>query len=1007
MSMERDDQARLDALGLFDAQWYRSCYPDVDAGPLSPWEHFLQYGVVLGRAPGPGFDPAAYLAANEDVARAGDDPLLHYLRQGHAERREGVAAWVKERAATLATEESSHRESGKNLDSGNNTASQKISRGGEPPRATRMSQSKTREGTQPDSRIESLAGTWARTIVRKLKPSASGNNTSSCEAISSVPSKWKKEAKLVVESGLFDWDWYLAEYADVAASGVNPLLHYLRHGGDELRDPGPGFDTGHYVSQDPEIRRSGMNPLVHYVREGARRGLEPRPMRQSTRWWETLSANEELPFDPLAALERLAEVRQVPTVIIPVYNAVNEVRACLASLEVHTQLACRIIVIDDASPDSDVARLLAEYRDRWPFECYRNPENLGFTKTVNRGIELAGHSDVVILNSDTRVTPGWLRRLRLAAYSAPRVGTVTPLSNNAGAFSVPEAGSNELPEDMTLEAVSRSLSQSSQRYYPRVPTGNGFCLYVRRACLDEVGGLDSEAFPRGYGEENDFCMRAGRQEWEHIIDDASYIHHVRSASFGDEKKGLIQAGRAVVNSRYPEYSSLVTRAFGGEALRDVRRRVVQVFRSARTRSDVKPRILYVISTRTGGTPQTNRDLMGALEDDIECLVLRCNSRVVTLELHAEGIDTPLERHVLDQPLEAFPHRSAEYDRVVASWLVRYDIELMHVRHIAWHGLGLLECAKALGVPTVFSFHDFYTVCPTVKLLDADQRFCGGHCTSSDEECLHELWPKGSLPPLKHRSIKTWQREFGQILAECDAFVTTTPSACGYLRDVYPFLEQRDFRVIPHGRNFGSMRDLAPAPVRNESLRVVFPGNISMAKGGRLIQALAECAPEHGLEIHLLGKVAGDVVLPDWVIQHGGYQRDEFLDRIAEIRPHIGGILSIWPETYCHTLTELWAAGVPVVGVDIGAVGDRLRQNGAGWLARSPAFEDVQVALQEAREPTAWQRAHQAVLEWQRTEGISLNTSAMSRRYRELYDELLTHRWRNPQASDVIIRRSSG
>ncbi|MDN3553966.1 glycosyltransferase [Halomonas almeriensis] len=810
-----------------------------------------------------------------------------------------------------------------------------------------------------------------------------------------------------MDSGLFDWDWYLAEYSDVSASGSNPLMHYLRHGGDELRDPGPGFDSGYYVAQDAEIRRSGMNPLVHYIRKGARKGLQPRPMRQSTRWWEGLPA-EALPFDPLMALERLEALKHVPAVIIPVYNAVNEVRACLASLEAHTQMPCRIIIINDASPDPEVARLLTEYRDRWPFECYHNPENLGFTRTVNRGLELAGRSDVVVLNSDTRVTPGWLRRLRLAAYSGPRIGTATPLSNNAGAFSVPEAGSNEPPGDMTLEAVGRSVSQSSQRYYPRVPTGNGFCLYVRRACLDDVGGLDAEAFPRGYGEENDFCMRAGRRDWEHIIDDASYIYHVRSASFGNEKTELIKAGRAVVDSRYPEYSSLVAHGFGGDALRDIRQRVGEGLRSVSERGGVKPRILYVISTRTGGTPQTNRDLMGALEPDTECLVLRCNSRVVTLELHAEGIETPLERHVLDQPLEAFPHRGGEYDRVVASWLVRYDIELLHVRHIAWHGLGLLSCAKTLGLPVVFSFHDFYTVCPTVKLLDADQRFCGGRCTPSDEECQHELWPKGALPPLKHRAIKAWQREFGQALSECDAFVTTTPSARGYLRDIYPFLRQGDFRVIPHGRDFGDMQDLAPAPVSSseEPLRVVFPGNISMAKGGRLIQALAERAPEHGLEIHLLGKVAGDVTLPDWVVRHGGYQRDEFLARIAEIRPHVGGILSIWPETYCHTLTELWAAGVPVVGVDIGAVGDRLRHNGAGWLAKTPVFEDVLAVLDEARDPDGWQRAHQAVLEWQRTEGATLSTSAMSQRYRGLYDELLSHRWRNPHAYEAIIQRSS-
>ncbi len=65
----------------------------------------------------------------------------------------------------------------------------------------------------------------------------------------------------------------------------------------------------------------------------------------------------------------------------------------------------------------------------------------------------------------------------------------------------------------------------------------------------------------------------------------------------------------------------------------------------------------------------------------------------------------------------FPHRSDEYDAVVTSWLIHFSFELVHIRHIGWHGLGIIESAKTIGIPVIFSFHDFYTVCPTVKLVD--------------------------------------------------------------------------------------------------------------------------------------------------------------------------------------------------------------------------------------------------------------------------------------------------
>ena len=227
----------------------------------------------------------------------------------------------------------------------------------------------------------------------------------------------------------------------------------------------------------------------------------------------------------------MANIPEPPVVLVPVHNAAAEVEACLETLLRHTGPRCRIVVIDDASTDPGVRTMLNRHNGLGKIEVVRNEQNLGFTRTINRGIKLAGRADVVFLNSDTRVTPGWLRNLRLAAYSGERVGTATAFSNNAGAFSVPDAGrNNPLPSSASLDDYARAISQASLRTYPSAPTGNGFCMYVRRDCLDATGLLDEEAFPRGYGEENDFCMRAGKLGWSHVIDDANSR---RPYSFGE------------------------------------------------------------------------------------------------------------------------------------------------------------------------------------------------------------------------------------------------------------------------------------------------------------------------------------------------------------------------------------------------------------------------------------------------------------------------------------------
>jgi hypothetical protein len=185
------------------------------------------------------------------------------------------------------------------------------------------------------------------------------------------------------------------------------------------------------------------------------------------------------------------------TIIIPVFNAYDEVQRCLRSVVRNTTGEARLLIIDDASTEERIPTLLADYAQLDGVTVLTNEENLGFVRTVNRGFE-ASSGDVVVLNSDVEVPPGWLDRLRLAAHSAPRVGTVTALSDNAGAFSAPEFGrANPVPMAVTGDQIGRGVAQSARRRYPRTPTGNAFCMLIRRDCLDEIGFFDAEAFPRG------------------------------------------------------------------------------------------------------------------------------------------------------------------------------------------------------------------------------------------------------------------------------------------------------------------------------------------------------------------------------------------------------------------------------------------------------------------------------------------------------------------------------
>lgn len=833
---------------------------------------------------------------------------------------------------------------------------------------------------------------------------------------------------------LFDSEWYLKHNSDLTSLTTSPLNHFVKLGWREGRNPHPLFNTKWYLAQNPDIAQANIDPFEHFIKIGWQEKREPHPNFNLNVHKELIKSQDANLFNinPLIsymeALKRkhgfinlnddrhlfslfteyrnkkLSINRQIKTataiscffhnhikisIIIPVYNAAGELDDCLKAVLNNTSKCYEIIIVDDCSPDQAVKSTIDKYSSHYDqIKAYRNTSNQGFSRTVNRGIRLAENSDVILLNSDTQVTPRWVENLRLAAYSENRVGTVTPLSNNAGAFSAPVFGvKNDIPEGFSIKEYGRLVSQNSQRLYPEAPTGNGFCMYIKRSCILDIGEFDHTAFPRGYGEENDFCMKALHKGWKHLIDDGTIIYHVRSASFGDEKNPLMKQGRSVLDTRYPEYQDLVIKFVKSSAfLKSLENVSSSINNQTLSHRKVRPRILFVISTSTGGTPQTNNDLMLALLDYIDPMLLHSNSRNITLSQVNESGSVILENYKLQTELEAFSHRNSEYDYVVSEWLVRYSIELTHIRHIAWHSLGLIDICSHLNIPIVFSFHDYYTICPTVTLLDNHSKFCSGNCTNSSGDCSQPLWKNSNLPHLKHKAIHLWRSMFKNALKQCHHFITTSEDTRSRIETYFSDIVSGKFSVIPHGRNFEKMYQLGECPDKGEAIRIVFPGNISVSKGADLIKKLANEPLPFEIEIHIVGKF--DLLIDktlNKLVFHGAYTRDNLSSILEKIRPHIGGVFSIWSETYCHTLTELWSCGIPVMAFDIGAVGDRVRANGGGWLINEFHLEDIIEQLNSIKNDSAtyYDKIAQ-ISNWQKQTISSGTCEVMAQSYLAIY-----------------------
>lgn len=361
--------------------------------------------------------------------------------------------------------------------------------------------------------------------------------------------------------GAVDPDHYRRASAKTFSSPLAATLHYLTIGSSQDFSPRDGFSPARYRRLNPDVELAGYEPFAHWLRFGLAEGREA-----------------EVPRDPAPVeLARLLSHRPPDgrrakvDVVMPVYGSrALALQAIDSVLAADTREAYELVIVDDASPDPVLRRELEALARAGLITLLVNGRNLGFVESVNRGFAAHGDRDVVLLNSDTKVFRGWLDRL-MAALRTEQTATATPLSNAATILSYPATlCDNRLLPDAQVEQWDE-LCAGFHEPPVEIPTGVGFCMAVRRACLDQIGAFDGERFGRGYGEENDFCLRATAAGWRHVAATGLFVWHRGGASFGSEREALIATAQATIERLHPGYAETVGQFIRRDPLAGARR----------------------------------------------------------------------------------------------------------------------------------------------------------------------------------------------------------------------------------------------------------------------------------------------------------------------------------------------------------------------------------------------------------------------------------------------------
>lgn len=306
-------------------------------------------------------------------------------------------------------------------------------------------------------------------------------------------------------------------------------------------------------------------------------------------------------------------------IIVPVFNALRFAGQCLLSVLEWTTGPYRIVIVNDGS-DAETSHWLRWFSDRYAprVVLLENDFNQGYTRSINRGIQSTESSYIVLLNSDTVVTPGWLDRLCACADSDGKIGIVGPLSNAASWQNVPTLmdadggfAVNELPPGWNAADMGDMIAGGAlEPKYPRVPFVNGFCYLIKSEVVKAVGLFDADTFPQGYGEENDYSLRCSKAGFELAIADDCYVFHSKSQSFGHQRrKELSRSGKLGLESKYDleEIQRMVSDIKNSSELEDIRMRIADAMscvkqarisetKSARTLG----RIVFLLPVKGGG-----------------------------------------------------------------------------------------------------------------------------------------------------------------------------------------------------------------------------------------------------------------------------------------------------------------------------------------------------------------------------------------------------------------------
>ena len=629
-------------------------------------------------------------------------------------------------------------------------------------------------------------------------------------------------------------------------------------------------------------------------------------------------------------------------IIIPIYNAYDCLKPCIDSVLENTDMNNnRLILINDQSTDERVLPLLKEYSNNPSIVLLENEKNLGFVASVNKGMQYSSDNDVLLLNSDTEVTKNWLKKIQKCAYSRDDIATVTPLSNNATLVSVPKSFfPNNLPDGYDLDSFADVVEKASFKDYPEVPTGQGFCLFIKREALNIVGFFDEETYGKGYGEENDFCFRCLDVGLTHVVCDEAYVYHKESQSFSSARSKLCAQALKVLDRKYPLYQNKLNNWIINKSI-DYLGNNINLELGKKYNNN--PNILFIIHEwgdgpdTLGGTTLHAWDIIKKLVKYYNFHILVYEDNVYKVYSYWGNVNNKTEIHY--NSIYSFSQNNfynKRYALMLQEIIEKFNINCVHIHHLKGHYFDAIDVSQKNKLKVILTIHDFFFVCPTIHMIYLDKYHCDSPSVDKCSLCLNSRY---TTVDRSLNFVNRWRTICHKELKKCDLLITPSNTTKNEMLKFYNDLE---IEVIEHGIDIYKFEKSFNN--NQKHFNTAFIGVIGIHKGSDILVNLSKRLYFSNIKLHLFGILPKRLRQNKHYINHGQYKREELTKLLHENNIDLVCLFSIWPETYSYTLTEVISCGIPVLAFDIGAIAERIKKYNLGYLL--PINSDVRTIKKE-------------------------------------------------------------